>query len=126
MRLFAERRLNAATVRADRRVPEIAHLLQLPEQRNERRQRAPGLEGIRFALRADSDIAQLMAIRSGFGVGLCQVALARRDPDLQRVLPEFFDLKLGVWLAMHENLRATARCRAVFDGQAAGLKAHVD
>jgi DNA-binding transcriptional LysR family regulator len=100
----------------DRETPEIRSM----------RQRARGLEKVRFAFRSDSDIAQLMAIRAGFGIGICQVALARRDPDLERVLPELFEFKLGVWLAMHENLRSTPRCRAVFDGLAAGLKAHVD
>jgi hypothetical protein len=50
------------------------------------------------------------------------VVLARRNPELERVLPGAFQLKLGVWLAMHENLRSTPRCRAVFDGLAAGLK----
>jgi DNA-binding transcriptional LysR family regulator len=90
------------------------------------RQQMPGFETISFALRTDSDIAQLMAIRAGFGIGICQVALARRDAELERVLPADFDLKLGIWLAMHENLRSTPRCRAVFDGLAAGLKAHVD
>jgi DNA-binding transcriptional LysR family regulator len=88
--------------------------------------RVPGFETIRFALRADSDIAQLVAIRAGFGIGICQVALARQNPDLERVLPTAFVLKLGVWLTMHENLRSTPRCRAVFDGLAAGLKIHVD
>lgn len=90
------------------------------------RARLPGFESVHFALRTDSDVAQWMAIKAGFGIGMCQVALARRDPDLRRVLAEAFDLKLGVWLAMHENLRSTPRCRVVFDGLAAALKAHVD
>jgi len=100
----------------DRETPEIRSM----------RQRAPGLESIRFALRTDSDIAQLMAIKAGFGIGICQVALARRDADLERVLPTAFELKLGMWVAMHESLRSTPRCRAVFDGLTSGLKAHVD
>jgi DNA-binding transcriptional LysR family regulator len=100
----------------DRETPEIRSM----------RGRTQGLEKVHFALRTDSDIAQLMAIRAGFGIGFCQVALARRNPELERVLPGAFQLKLGVWLAMHENLRLTPRCRAVFDGLAAGLKTHVD
>ena len=72
------------------------------------------------------DLAQLAAIRAGFGIGICQVALARRDRDLVRVLPEAFEVKLGTWLAMHENLRSTPRCRIVFDALAAGLKGHVE
>ena len=67
-----------------------------------------------------------MAIKAGLGVGICQVALARRDPDLQRVLATAFELKLGVWIAMHENLRSTPRCRIVFDALVAGLRNHVD
>jgi DNA-binding transcriptional LysR family regulator len=100
----------------DRETPEIRSM----------RQRVREFEGIHFALRTDSDIAQLMAIRAGFGIGICQMALARRDPNLERVLPAAFQLKLGVWLAMHENFRSTPRCRAVFDALACGLKAHVD
>jgi DNA-binding transcriptional LysR family regulator len=35
-----------------------------------------------FSLRTDSDLAQLAAIRAGFGIGICQVGLARRDASL--------------------------------------------
>ena len=90
------------------------------------RKRVAGFDAIRFALRTDSDIAQLMAIRAGFGIGICQVALARQDPNLERVLSTAFDLKLGVWIAMHEDLRSTPRCRVVFDALARNLKEHVD
>jgi len=89
------------------------------------RARLQGFETVHFALRTDSDIAQLMAIKAGFGIGLCQVALARQDSNLVRVLPSV-SVELGVWLAMHENLRTTPRCRAVYDGLAAGLASHVD
>ncbi|WP_419897036.1 LysR family transcriptional regulator [Roseomonas sp. USHLN139] len=85
------------------------------------RSRVPGAETLHFAFRADSDIAQWRAVQSGFGIGICQVGLARRELNLVRLLPDVFDLKLGLWLAMHENLRATPRCRAVFDGLASGL-----
>lgn len=87
--------------------------------------RMPGIERLRFALRTDSNIAQLAAIRAGFGIGLCQVALARRDPDLVRVLSDQVDLKMGTWVAMHENLRATPRCRAVFDALVRGLRDYI-
>ncbi|WP_207459036.1 LysR family transcriptional regulator [Azospirillum sp. SYSU D00513] len=82
-------------------------------------------ERSRFALRADSDLAQLAAIRAGFGIGVCQVRLAERDPDLVRLLPEVA-LPLGTWLAMHENLKTAPRCRAVFDALATGLEGHVE
>lgn len=100
----------------DRETPAIRNM----------RKRVAGFDAIRFALRTDSDIAQLMAIRAGFGIGICQVALARQDPKLERVLSTAFDLKLGVWIAMHENFRSTLRCRVVFDALARSLKEHVD
>jgi len=43
-----------------------------------------------------------------------------------RVLPDAFEMKLGTWLAMHENLRTTMRCRATFDALAAGLEGYVE
>jgi DNA-binding transcriptional LysR family regulator len=77
-----------------------------------------------FALRSDSDLAQLAALRAGFGIGVCQVALARRSPDLVRLLPKSFVFKLEVWIAMHADLRSSARCRVVADALAAGLGAY--
>lgn len=83
--------------------------------------RLPEFGRVRFALRADSNMVQLQAIRAGFGIGVCQVPLGRRDPDLVRVLTDEFELDLGLWIVMHEDLRASPRCRAVFDALAAGL-----
>ena len=77
-----------------------------------------------FALRSDSDLAQLAAIRSGFGIGICQVAIARREPQLVRVLPREFSLQLDTWLAMHEDLRESKRCAVVFAALAAGLASY--
>ncbi len=79
----------------------------------------------RFAFRTDSTIAQFRAIQVGFGIGICQVGLAAAEPQLVRLLPDSFEVKLGVWLAMHENLRSTLRCRAVFDGLARGLSDYI-
>jgi DNA-binding transcriptional LysR family regulator len=78
-----------------------------------------------FALRTDSDLAQLAAIRAGFGIGVCQVALARRAPVLERLLPEALAIGLDTWLAMHADLRGSRRCRIVFDALAAGLGAYI-
>ncbi|CBS88082.1 putative transcriptional regulator, LysR family [Azospirillum lipoferum 4B] len=99
----------------DRETPDIRAMIQ----------RVPGLTLPRFALRTDSHLAQLAAIEAGFGIGICQVPLARRNPDLVRLLAGRFELPMGVWIAMHEDLRSTPRCRAVFDGLAAGLVDHL-
>ncbi len=71
-----------------------------------------------FALRADSDLAQLAAIRAGFGIGICHVAAARHDPELMRVLADAVAVDLGLWIVMHEDLKTSARCRTVFDALA--------
>ena len=78
-----------------------------------------------FGLRADSDLAQLAAIRAGVGIGVCQVPLARRDPKLVRVLPRAMAMKLDAWLVMHEDLRHSPRCSVAFATITAGLKRYV-
>jgi DNA-binding transcriptional LysR family regulator len=78
-----------------------------------------------FALRSDSDVAQLAAIRAGFGIGFCQVGLARRDPRLKRLLARRLALRLDTWVAMHQDLRDSPHCRATFDALAAGLQAYI-
>ena len=88
------------------------------------RARGFAIERGMFALRSDSDLAQLAALRAGFGIGVCQVPLARRSPDLVRVLPESFLFKLEVWIVMHSELRSSARCRVVADALAEGLAAY--
>lgn len=68
-----------------------------------------------FAFRCDSDAAQLMAMKAGFGIGACHLGIAADDPDLVRVLPDGVEFGYEMWVAMHENLRSTRRVRAVFD-----------
>ena len=89
------------------------------------RQQFPALDRFEFALRTESNLAQLAALRGGFGIGGCQTAIARRQGCLVRVLEREVEIPLPVWVVMHENLRAIARYRAVFDALVAGLSAYV-
>lgn len=75
----------------------------------------PQLRRAAFALRVDSDVAQLAAIRAGYGIGVCQTVIAAMEPRLVRVLPEAFGADLETWIVMHEDMRSNARCRVVFD-----------
>lgn len=100
----------------DRETPAIRAMLK----------RVRGVDRAAFAFRADSDLAQLAMIRAGFGIGVCQVPVAARDPDLVRVLADAFALTLPTWVAMHEDLRSSPRCRVVFDALVEGMAAHVD
>jgi DNA-binding transcriptional LysR family regulator len=79
----------------------------------------------RFTLRTDSDLAQLAAVRCGYGLGVMQLGVARRDPELVRVLARQVVFHLDVWLVMHEDLRGIARVRAVFEHLAVGLRAYI-
>jgi DNA-binding transcriptional LysR family regulator len=87
--------------------------------------RLPAFRRGLFSFRADSDLAQLAAIRAGFGIGACQLALAARDENLVRVLPRAFEISFDTSVAMHENLRTNRTCRTVFDALVEGLKDHV-
>ncbi|WP_369978555.1 LysR substrate-binding domain-containing protein [Xanthomonas bundabergensis] len=78
-----------------------------------------------FALRADSDLAQLALIRAGCGIGFCQTALARRAPGLLPVLPQQVRVGLDTWITMHQDLRGSAACSAVFAALAEAMTAHV-
>jgi len=81
----------------------------------------PDISDIRFDFRTDSNVAQLAMIRAGGGIGMCQVGLAARDPDLVRLVAGEIDLELMTFLVMHENLRMVPRCRVAFDALTEGL-----
>ena len=66
-----------------------------------------------FSLRTDSNLAQLAAIRAGFGIGFCQHA-------------HHVALHLETCIVMHEDLRDVRRYRVVFDALVEGLSRHVD
>jgi DNA-binding transcriptional LysR family regulator len=89
-----------------------------------RRMRPEGMPYTRdnFALRTDNDLAALAALRAGFGIGVIQVNLARRDPQLERLLPDELAVPLDTWVVMHEDLRQSLRVRRLFDhlGEALG------
>jgi DNA-binding transcriptional LysR family regulator len=78
-----------------------------------------------FAFRSDGDLAQLAALRAGFGIGACQTGIARRDPDLVPVLQDQFRFDMEVWVAMHEDLRTSRRMRLMFNWLADGLGAYL-
>ena len=74
-----------------------------------------------LAFRSDSALAQLAAIRSGFGIGACPRAIARRDPNLVPVLAHRVDVKVAMWVVMHKDARNTRRIRLMFDHLATAL-----
>ncbi|MGV1756025.1 LysR family transcriptional regulator [Rhizobium sp. A22-96] len=88
------------------------------------RKRYPIFDGITLAFRSDHTIAQHNALRAGLGISFLHIPLARRDPDLVRLLPEI-ELPLDTWVVMHENLKTSPRCRVTFDALVSGLLDYV-
>jgi len=76
-----------------------------------------------FAFRSDSALAQLGALRAGLGIGACQVPLAKRDPDLIRIMPNFCH-ELEVWLVSHPSQHRAGRMRVTLEALADGLAAY--
>ncbi len=76
---------------------------------------------LRFGFRCGSALGLLAALRAGFGIGYCQDGVGRRSPELVPVLPGLVLARIGIWLVMHEDLRATRRIRALFDHLAGEL-----
>ncbi|MDR3368573.1 LysR family transcriptional regulator [Rhodoferax sp.] len=78
-----------------------------------------------FAVRADSDMAQLAMLRAGGGIGICQLPIAARTPELVHLLPEHFAMELQTWLTMHEDLRHTPCYKLTFAALLQGLQKYV-
>jgi DNA-binding transcriptional LysR family regulator len=74
-----------------------------------------------FSYRTDSDVAQVMAIEAGLGIGGMQTALAKRNPALLPVLAGQVAFALDCWLAVHEDQKDSPPIRVMFDGLADGL-----
>jgi DNA-binding transcriptional LysR family regulator len=77
-----------------------------------------------FSFRCDDEIVQYAAVRAGFGLGVCQVALAKRD-GLVRVLPDDVAFHFGVWVVMHRDLKTHRRVRVMFDHLVRRLQKHI-
>jgi DNA-binding transcriptional LysR family regulator len=68
-----------------------------------------------FAFRSDDFIAGFEALRAGLGIGFIATYMARRDPELRKVLPNMPRFNLPVWLVVHHEIETNARVRAVYN-----------
>lgn len=69
----------------------------------------------RCVFSSNSSQALLAATRSGLGLGVHAVSWAGRYPDLVRLLPDIDVGGIDMWLVTHEDLRSSARIRALYD-----------
>lgn len=88
------------------------------------RDRTGALRRSLFSLRTDSSLAQLSAVRAGFGIGMCHHRLAPRYPELQPVLNHAVRFGFDTWVVMHEDLRRMRRYAVAFEALVEGLKAY--
>lgn len=77
----------------------------------------------RCVFSSNSSQALLAATRSGLGLGVLAVSWAGRYPDLIRLLPDLDIGDVDMWLVTHEELRGSARIRALYDFLAERLAA---
>tara|TARA_R110002072_G_scaffold5007_4_gene33848 strand:- start:1793 stop:2710 length:918 start_codon:yes stop_codon:yes gene_type:complete len=76
----------------------------------------------RITFQANSPNALLSGLVAGFGLGVYTHRMARRQAELERVLPEY-ETSLDLWIVTHEDVRRSARIRAAFDYTLAALDA---
>lgn len=75
-----------------------------------------------FRFRTDNQIVGWEAVRAGIGIGFAQRQIGDADPLVERILPDLKLPELPMWLAMHRDLRTSARVRHVADFLHAALR----
>lgn len=68
-----------------------------------------------FAVVSNSMAAQMSAIRSGYGIGIASHRWAAMYPEPVNLFPGQNVGSADLWIVTHEELRHSARIRAVFD-----------
>jgi DNA-binding transcriptional LysR family regulator len=74
-----------------------------------------------FVIRSDDHLVLWQALCAGLGIGFAATWLADRESSLERVLPDLPMPTLPVWLAVHREIRSSARIRALYDFLAVGI-----
>ena len=82
-------------------------------------ERLPG----NYVYLSNSPTAQLAAVAAGFGIGVISRRWASMRGGLVPVIPDYTAARLELWLVSHEELRYSARIRAVSDFIAERLEA---
>lgn len=68
-----------------------------------------------FQVRTDDLSALLHSVKVGMGIGFIATYVGRRDPDLQRLLPDVPIPPMPVWLTVHRETRNNPRIRRAYD-----------
>lgn len=68
-----------------------------------------------FPIASDSVITQWHLLKKGLGIALLPDQLARKEPQLERLLPDLLVFQTPLWLVVHRELRSNLRVRTVYD-----------
>jgi DNA-binding transcriptional LysR family regulator len=66
-------------------------------------------------LHTESSVTAWALVRHGMGIGVMMDDVARRTPDVVRVLDDVPAVRFPIWLVTHRELRTARRIRVVFD-----------
>jgi len=88
------------------------------------RQHGVSLTEDNFYARSRSGLVVWEMARQGMGITLMSQTLARQSPEMERILPELFNITYPVWLTTHRELQTSRRIRLVFDHLAAYFADH--
>lgn len=91
-----------------------------------RRALAEWMPGLRPQFRTNSISTAVASARAGLGLAALPCAIADPDPQLTRVALFPNEFRLDLWLLTHEDLRHTARIRALIDFMTSSLEAQAD
>ena len=67
------------------------------------------------ALGADCVAVQIAMARNHLGIGAFPCFMADIYPDLERILPDSFDIPVDLWVLMNPDLKSSPAVREVFD-----------
>lgn len=78
------------------------------------------------AFRSNSIVALSTAVKAGYGIGAYSCLAAAADPNLVRLFDDYVVFSSDLWLVSHQELRRSARIRAMYDYLGDLLQSHAD
>jgi DNA-binding transcriptional LysR family regulator len=79
-----------------------------------------------FSLRTDNQLAYGRLVAAGAGIGFVATYCVRQWPGVRTLLPMLKVPSLPCWLAVHREIRGSARVRRVYDFLADAIPAELD
>ena len=73
------------------------------------------VDALRLAVTTNSHSTAWGLVRAGVGLGFAPVCIGNREAGVRRVLPEAPTPVLPVWMTVHQEVKANARLRRVYD-----------